>query len=195
MDKEITIEASDVWGYFCKHKDELSKFMHQIAENKEYGTVVFVTEESGLPSIVVTADGAQVYEEMAVSESDCAKTVRKIYEDYLTDKVIATLGDEGGVDLTEMEIEDMITEREDELDLAVMDFMTVALDGYVDDNSPDFDDICSDLKEHFLEYMARKHGLLVRRPMWLEYEDGTEEFEEYPYENMEFDDEDNPIYK
>ena len=31
--------------------------------------------------------------------------------------------------------------------------------------------------------------------MMLEYEDGTEELSEFPYEDMEFDDPDNPLYK
>lgn len=199
MAAKITVSASDVWGYFQDKKENLKSYMHQIASNPEYGVAIFVTEDSGLPSIVVTADNVQVYEETTVNEHDCEKTVDKIYDDYLTSKVINSLvdNDDGeSDDLTALEIEDMIDERENELDAAVYEFlMTVVQDAYIDDYTSDFDDIVEDLKEHFLEYIARKHGLPVYRPMMLEYEDGTEEMSEYPYEDMEFDDPDNPLYK
>lgn len=98
-------------------------------------------------------------------------------------------------ELTDLEIEDMISERESELDCAVWELLETVLQGvYCDDCCEDFDDMLDDLKEHFLEYMARKHDLPVYRPMILEYDDGTEELSEYPYEEMEFDDPDNPIY-
>lgn len=199
MAAKITVSASDVWGYFQDAKEDLKSHMHQIAGNPEYGVAIFVTEDSGLPSIVVTADDVQVYEETAVNAHDCQKTVEKIYDDYLTSKVIASLlgnEDDDADELTALDIEDMIDERESELDAAVYEFvMTAIQDAYFDDCTSDFDDICEDLKEHFLEYMARKHGLPVYRPMMLEYEDGTEEMSEYPYEDMEFEDPDNPLYK
>ena len=197
MAAKITVSASDVWGYFQDAKEDMKSHMHQIAGNHEYGVEIFVTEDSGLPSIVVTADDVQVYEETAVNAHDCQKTVEKIYDDYLTSKVIASLsGVDDDDDLTATDIEDMIDERETELDAAVYEFVMTALQGaYFDDYTSDFDDICEDLKEHFLEYMARKHGLPVYRPMMLEYEDGTEELSEFPYEDMEFDDPDNPLYK
>ena len=56
-------------------------------------------------------------------------------------------------------------------------------------------EVYDDLKEHFLEYMARKWGLVIHRPMFLEDENGEEFYEDYPYDCIEFEDEDNPIYK
>lgn len=197
MAAKITVSASDVWGYFQDTKDDLKSHMHQIAGNPEYGVEIFVTEDSGFPSIVVTEDDVQVYEEITVSEDDCRETVDKIYNDYLTLSVINYLSgsdNDESDDLTALEIEDMINEREEELDAATYDFLTTAVQGEYLDKS-EFDDIVDDLKEHFLEYIARKHDLPVYRPMMLEYEDGTEEMSEYPYDNMEFEDPDNPIYK
>lgn len=150
------------------------------------------------PLVILRSSKNASYEETAVNAHDCQKTVEKIYDDYLTSKVIASLlgGDDDSDDLTALDIEDMIDERESELDAAVYEFVMTAIQGaYFDDYTSDFDDICEDLKEHFLEYMARKHGLPVYRPMMLEYEDGTEEMSEYPYEDMEFEDPDNPLYK
>lgn len=53
-------------------------------------------------------------------------------------------------------------------------------------------EVIQDCKDHFLEYMYRKFGLTIRRPMILEDEDGEDFFEEYPYECMVF--EDAPLY-
>ena len=63
----IIISEAEVWDYFQDCKDDLKSHMHKIAENTEYGIEIFVTEDSGLPSIVVTADNVQVFEETAVS--------------------------------------------------------------------------------------------------------------------------------
>ena len=63
-------------------------------------------------------------------------------------------------------------------------------DSYFED---DIDDAIVDVKEHMLEYMARKPGLLIYRPMYLEDEDGKDFYSEYPYEEMIFED-CNPIY-
>lgn len=194
MSAKITVSPSDVWDYFQNTKDDLKTHMHQIADNDEYGIAIFVTEDSGLPNIVVTADDVQVYEETSVNEFDCRETAVKIYDDYLTPKAIDILSSSD--DSSSLDVEDIIDLRETELDNAVYEFIMTAIQGaYFDDYTIAFDDICDDLKEHFLEYMARKHGLPVYRPMILEYEDGIEEMSEYPYEDMEFDDPDNPLYK
>lgn len=197
MGIKITVLAPDVWGYFQENKADLESHMHQIATNPEYGVEIFVTEDSDLPSIVVTADDVQLYKEIAVNERDCKETVEKIYDDYLTSKVVTLLSGSEDIDdyLTALDIDDMIEERESELDTAIYELVLTAMQGsYYDDYTSDFDDILEDCKEHFLEYMARKHGLPIYRPMILEYDDGTEEMSEFPYEDMEFDDPDNPLY-
>ena len=53
------------------------------------------------------------------------------------------------------------------------------------------EDVIEDCKEHFLEYMYRKHHLDIYRPMELEDDDGVF-FKEYPYEYIEFSD--APLY-
>lgn len=189
---KITVSATDVWGYFKKNKDDLKSSMHEIANNPEYGVEIFITEDSGLPSITVNIDNTEVYEEMVLNEVDCEKTVKRVYEEYLTDKVITVMTEDNVDDDTE----DIITDREEELDYAVRDFVMTALNEvYVDILGVEFDKMIEDCKEHFLEYIARKHELPVYRPMFLEYDDGVEELSDYPYEDMVFEDEDNLIYK
>lgn len=198
MAQHILVEASDVWGLFQKEKEELSGHERKIADNPEFGAVVCLSEEQGKPNIIAYLDDEEVYEELCVSESDCKMTVQKFYDEYLTEKVLNRyFGEEEEEDYTHLEEQTEIDERESELDDAVLYFLEIAMDmsGYtLDDFTDEADEIYEDVKDHFLEYLARKWGLPIRRPMYLEDEDGEEFFEEYPYDCMEFDDEDNPIY-
>lgn len=197
MATEIVLSASEVWEYFQTHKEDLEKHMHLIASNPEYGTEVYITEDTGFPNIVVTADGQQVYERVTISDVDCNKTVEEVYSKYLTANAVFELTDAEDYLYADAndDVEEIINEREDALYGAVYDFLSLASDEYFDFDSPDVDDIIEDCKEHFLEYIARKHGVRVYRPMVLEYNDGTEEVSDFPYEDMEFDDPDNPLYK
>lgn len=191
----IIIEASDVWSYFHKNKAKLETAMEAIAENPDYGVVIYLSSsEDGLPLFTVTADEYQYDEEAAVSDSDCKHTAQKLYDQYLTEKFLESELD-GCDDGSLFNIEDQIAEREWELDDVVALLISTATE---EDNlsfGNDFDEILEDVKDHVLEYLARKHELIIRRPMMLEDENGEEFFEEYPYECMVFDDEDNPIYQ
>lgn len=191
--QKIIISAGDVWDYFQKHKEELRKTEHIIAENEEFGVEISLSAENGLPCFVVTADNYQYDEERAISESDCKETVEKLYDDYLTNNFV----DDEVLEDSRLDQEDMISERELELDEAI----SLLLDTVLEEDAVMFfgtetDEICEDLKDHILEYLYRKHGISVRRPMVLEdTETGEEFFEEYPYDSMVFEDEDNPLYK
>ena len=86
----------------------------------------------------------------------------------------------------------LIDEREEEIDAAVRDLVNiVSVTGCYNLT----DEAVDDLKDHFLEYMHRKLGISIYRPMYLEDADtGEDYFTEYPYDDMVFED-DNPIYK
>ena len=194
---QIIIEPKKLWDYVQKHKSSLGATMFEIAKNEQYGISIYLSEtEQHCPCITVEADDSEVYSERIVSETDAEKTCSKIYDEYLTDKVVDILT-EIAEDEEEslLEQQDAIEEREMELDIAVSEFISAVLGGDAYLDSEDYDDIIEDCKDHFLEYLARKHGLDIFRPMVLEDEDGEEFYEEFPYDCMEFDDEDNPIYQ
>jgi len=147
--QKIIISAGDVWGYFQKHKEELQKTEHIIAENEEFGVEISLSAENGLPCFVVTADNYQYDEERAVSESDCKETVEKLYDNYLTTNFV----DDEVPEDSRLDQEDMISERELELDEAI----SLLLDTVLEEDAVMFfgtetDEICEDLKDHILEY-------------------------------------------
>lgn len=204
MAAHILVEASEVWDlfhreFFASNKPRL--YERKIAENPELGTAIFMTGEEGKPNIAAYLDNEAVYEELCISELDCKTTVQKFYDDYLTEKFLNRYLDEDAEDDedeqgTHFAQQSEIEDREAELDMAVDDFLSVAIDGLsLADFADEADVVCEDVKDHFCEYLARKWGLPIRRPMYLEDEDGEDFYAEYPYICMEFDDEDNPIYQ
>ena len=209
MAKKILVEAWDVWKVFYQNLDDLRTHLKRIAENTEYGVVIYVTEEDNLPSIQVYIDDNVFYTEECVNERDCTSTVRKIYEDYLTqtviDKIVERNREEAQDEMTDEdddydsytqdELEMEIDEREGEIDIALGDLLETVCDADIRTFCDNADEIMEDCKEHFLEYLFLKWGFEIRRPMILEDEHGVEFYEEFPYDCIEFEDADNPIYK
>lgn len=198
MGQEIIIEAPNLWDYYLKHNDVLLKEMHKVAQNKDFGTEIYVTSENGYLSFLVTADDNTVYETTVLTKTDCDSVARYLYDNYLTDKFLTIVGnsfyESDDEEFTLETDDDLIKAREDSLDEAVQAFVEAVViedDDYLYIN--DFTEVYEDLKEHFLEYMYRKHNIPIYRPMFLEDEDGEEFFEEYPYDCLEFDY--NPIFE
>lgn len=217
MAANIIIEPENIWDYFEENLDSLETIMHTVAENKEYGTEICLTNDGGLPCFVVTADDVEVETATCWEKTNCIFEAKRLYDWYLTDKAVQAIADaldtkdarkfsdvyddEGFYDgydySTEDEsllmLEEEIDDRESDLRWAIGNFLeTVLSDSNV--SGDEYIEIEEDCLEHFLEYIHLKHGLDIYRPMWIKYEDGSEEFEEFPYEHLAFDDEDNPIY-
>lgn len=216
MAANIIIAPEDIWDYFEENIHELETHMHTIAENKEYGTEICVTNDGGLPHLVVTADDVEIETATCWEKTNCIFETKRMYELYLTDRAVQSISDifdtneygygsynygydeEGGVLSDEEEnllsLQEEIDDRESDLNWAISNFLdTVLCDSGV--GIEEMGDIADDCLEHFLEYIHLKHGVDIYRPMWIQYDDeDTEEFEEFPYEHLSFDDEDNPIY-
>lgn len=198
MGQKILVQPSEVWDEYSNHSHNFREYLYEIASNDDYGVKVYLSEgTSRIANISVQADDTEVYSENVVNGDDCEKTVTKIYDRYLTPKVIEILSDMDEEDGVQVNKEYAVTEREEELDTLVYEFVMGVLggDAYFDEKTCDVNNMFEDIKDHFLEYMARKYNLQIFRPMFLEDEDGNESFENYPYECMEFEDDDNPVYK
>lgn len=86
--------------------------------------------------------------------------------------------------------EERIEQREQELTDIIDDLLYMILedDFYSVVGCEAYNAIVDDLKEHLLEYLWRKHGISVRRPMELiDKESGRIFYDEYPYECMVYD--------
>ncbi len=171
---EIIVEPDEVWEYFFG--SEVDYLGEIIAGTDEYGGVEILLSadrKTDMPEISVYVCGVCERVESLTTPEECAETVQEIYDEFLYGEV------------PECEAAEIIADREWELDAAVEDFVNSAAAKTVDLPQEAIDDI----KDHFCEYIARKYGVEVHRPMWIEFDDGEKEFVTKPYSVMEFDDE------
>lgn len=184
MVNNVIIAPADVWAYFHAHKSELSTQRYLIAEGNDGKIGIYISEQDGDPYFVVENCNEIIDEDTAITKIDCEETARELYSQHLGYNELDMSAD------SDIEKE-IIEEREDEITVL---FQNLLFDLLVDTTNEDIiNDIVEDVKEHTLEYIARKHGIPIYRPMYLEGEDGTDFYSEYPYEEMIFED-CNPIY-
>lgn len=187
--RDVLVGSFNIANYFRANQTILETRMETIAENDEFGVEIFLSSVNGDPTITVMADDIQQYE-VTTNLLNLEAICKMVYDRYL-DNAVSSLS---GTSDNNEDLQNDIDDRESELDAAVDDFLGVVLQTFGYDDGSMIDEIHDDVKEHFLEYLFRKHGVEIYRPMFLEDEDGEEFFEEYPYECMEFEDETNPIY-
>lgn len=195
---KISIMPQRVWSVAVSTAKDYpclgSVALGNIADDDEKG--IQICMRSGDDSsvfIYVMQNGTIIYERETDSADECEKIVKEVLTKYLS--YSDEEDSEEDCDDTPEFCEDEIFEREEWLDQAVMDFLETVIGDDFQMYEPDaLGDLVEDCKDHFLEYLARKHSVPVFRPMLLEDEDGNDYYSEYPYEEMEFEDEDNPIY-
>lgn len=196
MGVHIYVAANTVWAFFQSHKDRLSKEMVVIAENKDTEYAVYLTEDNALPLFsVCKGDAKSEYEECVLTETGCNEAAKRLYAQYLFPVMVVDgkkcppeLPEEEPEDLTRQDMEDAQYEREDELSLALCDFLSVVLQKSID-NSPEIMDtygemFVNEVLDHFLEYLAQEQCLPIYRPMIItDEETGCEVYTEFPYED------------
>lgn len=184
MASKTIVAPSNVWDFFHSNKDRFGTEMYLIAESNDGMTGIYIAEKDGNPQFFVENCDEVIDECVVITKTDCEEAAELLYLEYL---------DCDELDILDVGFEqDIIQEREDEITVL---FQNLLFDLLVDTANEDIiNNIVEDVKEHTLEYIARKHNLPIYRPMYLEDEDGNDFYSEYPYEEMIFDDF-NPIYE
>lgn len=166
----INIPPSELWDYFYDNLLDLEDHEILIAENVITGVEIYLTEFGGRPLIGVFVDNREETEESCVSEADAMMTLEAIYNEYLGDEL-----------LDEREDEDLRREIEDrdlELSSTFDDFLLAV---YEDKYYAVDEETAAEMLDDVLQYLSERYGMPIYRPMYVEYDDGTVEFEEYPY--------------
>lgn len=187
MNGIIHVPANRVWAYFKRYEGELRSSLHLIAEWDECGIEIYLTAESDFPCIQVFADDTFVEEKISASADECEEDADEIYDSYLTQNLFGKLEEFSGIDDHDRYAdEDKAEEREAELDVALADFLEVALkNGELPDNESAIDpedELFQEIKETFLEFLANGIGYKVYRPTFCEGTDGKEYIVDFPYE-------------
>ena len=190
MYEMILLNPDEVWDYFYSSDTNFDDFNELIAYNEAFGVEIYLGSSYRRPVISVMIDDSLEFEDFAMSKADCTKIVSDIYNKYLmetvfdSEEVVELADDDESEEETEASI---IDDNEDELDSAVIDFLVTTTKLPYIEVTRIPKNIREDLKDHFLEYMYRKHGIEPYRPMIIEYDKGDEEFSCNPYKNLEFD--------
>lgn len=201
MGVKIYIPAADVWSFFENNRKRLSEEMVIIAENTETEYTVYLTEENEYPLFVVCkGDEDAEYDEGAISQKDCEDTAQRCFLRYLYPVTVTACkksipfeedDDDLTEDFTKQEMEDAMYEREDELAMAMGDFLQVVLQEGVDgtDVVDSYGlDLINEVLEHTLQHIAEFYGFPVYRPTLIVNDLGEEEYVDYPYNDEEPED-------
>lgn len=192
MKGRILVPAEEVWDYiqdqfalFCSDDPNFTGW--DLAYNDDAGTEVSVDFDGVKPMLVVSEDEEQIMS-VPVSKADCEETAQSLYDDFISDRVF---GRYTGHDSDDPMVyddppeaysseDDEIDERETELTDAVLDLLTVVLGDELD--SYDIEKLIEDTKDKVCEWLTTEYDADIRRPMWLENDEGEERYVEYPYD-------------
>lgn len=197
MSVKIHIPADKVWLFFLKNKERCAEEMLEIANNDETEYAVYLTENEGYPMFSVChGDDDAEYEEGAISKDDCTETAKRIFARYLfpitveCDNAIPRNKKdekkEHADDDHEQELLDEIYQRDDDLILALCEFLKVVFEEETDGAellNTYGEPVIVQILDEFLEHIAAEHCFTdIRRPTFLIDPDTEEEiYTEYPY--------------
>lgn len=181
MCKKVYLDEKEIEKYL----DYITSGDVTVATFDDYGieVILYYGED---PTIVVTQDNIIVYS-TAVYKENYDVVLGYIEDEFLTDSgVIRNFLDDVDYGYDEdpyryggFTKDDAITDRENELDELVYDFIEGALAGdYCNEIT---DDVIQECKEYFLEHLYLSHGIEPYRPMVLCDEMGNEKVFDFPY--------------
>lgn len=202
------ILPEDGWTFFNQNEARLRNEIVIVAENVDTGYTLGLTIERGTRLARVYRDGVVEKEDAIVSYGDCIDVLCFLIDRYLVpccdyatpvgmedaddksadeEEERELFGDYPEEDEDEDEDEDIadkISDRENELLLAVEDFIQSALSDY---NSHWLDllqdEDLQDILDYFLSYLSDEYGLPILRPILIEDEDTKEtHYTDYPYD-------------
>lgn len=199
MGVQIYVPADEVWGFFQTNRKRLDGEMVLIAENTDTEYAVYLTAENDLPVLAVAKGNEKTeYKEPCVSEEDCTTVSKKFFARYLFPVMITDgkyiqddVPDEKSERETWMDMEDTMYEREDELRLAMADFLAIALQEGDNDGTNILElyggDVVEEILDEFLKTLSDEYSFQIYRPMIVTDSDGYEVFTEFPYSEYDID--------
>lgn len=196
MGVRIHVPADSVWAFAQENRSRLASELVLIAENTDTQYGVYVTIEDGHPLLAVAKGNGKIeYKEPCINEDDCGVVAKKLFVRYLfpvlvtDDKYVSQDDldeyDEDMVAEMEADRQDAIYEREDELFLAMTDFLSAVLG---EDNSDEIvemygAEVVQDLLDDVLKLLSSS-GFSIYRPTFIRDEEtGDEIYTEFPYDD------------
>lgn len=167
----IYLTAEESPAFFLRYQSDLRNCKKLIASNNEVEIWISATKDGRMPEITITKDNNCVDKFRIPHVSMLCPVVRDTYKRYQVGCYNSLISDR----VSE------ISDREEELDNAVIDFFDTV---FGNNNDMTYtEDIINDCKNHFLEYIYQNYECEIYRPMYLSNGDDAETltFYEYPY--------------
>lgn len=192
MSEVMVLKPNEVWKYAMEHFSWIKDTPFVIGNNEESGIEITLSVDEEYPVIIVTSDDEEVDYEVVKSSADCEATVSEIYDTWLPTGTASNtlvkdeLDDDEPDYESEIREKESIDQREMELDECIDWILSEIEPEYLDElGAVTTDEVFSDLKDMICEYLYKKCGISVYRPMYLENEHGIDEYYEYPYPEMD----------
>lgn len=145
------IPVGEIRKFYNENRIALESEYSLVAEEKDAGVEIYITDESGLPYFVVEVDGKSEYEAKANTEAEIEKVYAMLLNLYVSE-----------VDGEECFSEEDI-DRIDEIRSATIDYLSVLL-GFEPEEF--FDDDCiEEIASAFEEYLFDAYGFSVYHPI------------------------------
>lgn len=181
---KIHVDAKCVWDTYLDNMEKLQHQFIQIAENQEFGVSVELTASKNCGIVMVMVDNDCISETEIYERTESERVVSDIYDKFITGDVMSNLMDAEYENKNGVSQDDMIDERELDLDDAIYDMLSVFLDNDASLKG-NGDKIVSCMKDTIAETLYKKFNISIYRPMHLVDEDGNESFEEFPYPDLD----------
>ena len=198
--QKIVYDPSEIYEVFQEEKLDIANHRLLVAENDYFQIFLDCMASKSLEYIgmmVIESEGYIIEEDFFEDEKECNDIFEKAYINYiLTETVVEKAEEEENVNDTIYDKDgklniayvDEIEQREGDLTLAVINFIDAISDTQM--SYALTDEEVEEIKDHFIEYLYRKFGLSIFRPMEIVMDNGDEVYEEYPYPKLRFE---NPI--
>lgn len=182
MDISISLAPKDVWGYYRSHVEELKEKTKVVAYNLDFDTEIHICDGNGVLDVYVYLDNQEVVTEEALNAAETERLMTELYDTYIYDA--ENFVKSRALQMETDEEEELIEERELELDDAAYEFLVSILGESFSISSKDTQEMLENLKDCVCPMLYEKHGINVYRPMYIADEDGKEEFCLYPYSEI-----------
>lgn len=198
--QKIVYDPEEIYEVFQEEKLDIANHRLLVAENDDFQIFLDCMASKSLEYIgmmVIESEGYIIEEDFFDDEKECNSIFEKAYINYiLTETVVEKAKEEENVYDTIYDKDgklntfyvDEIEQREGDLSLAVVNFIDAISDTQM--SYALTDEEVDEIKDHFIEYLYRKFGLSIFRPMEIVMDNGDEVYEEYPYPKLRFE---NPI--
>lgn len=206
---EVYLKADEVWGFFQDNKDRMKTEQVLVAENTDTKYEIYLTDFAGYPQFRVFRGNIELHTESCIDKADTEYVAKWLYVKYLF-PIGANTSKQYGQSNTTAEtkkkeeskksntkksestkaLEDIISEREDELTQATEEFLEVVLEYYGAIEDFYGEGLIEEVLDSVCQQLANDWGISVRRPFCYEDDDGETIYLEYPYLDVDCDEND-----